>query len=69
MDRISVSSSNINSIGYNEESSILEVEFKGGEIYEYFDVPPQVYQELMGAGSHGAYHNSHIRNRFRYQRL
>lgn len=69
MERTLVVSSNIVSIGYDEANSVLEIEFKGGEVYEYFDVPEHVYNELMGAGSHGSYHNSHIRSKYRYQRI
>lgn len=69
MERAQVVSSNIISIGYDESASVLEIEFKGGEVYEYFDVPAHVYQELMGAGSRGIYHNAHIRSKYRYQRV
>ncbi len=69
MERTQVISSNIVSIGYDEATSVLEVEFKGGEVYEYFDVPFHVYQEFMGAGSYGVYHNTHIRSKYRYQRV
>ena len=39
MERIAVESSNLASIGYDEASMVLEVEFKHGGIYQYFDVP------------------------------
>ena len=35
MDRTPVVSSNINSIGYDASSSVLEVEFRSG-LYQYF---------------------------------
>jgi hypothetical protein len=69
MNREAVSSSNVVSIGYDEPSSVLQVEFKGGLVYEYFDVPASVHCDLMGAGSHGSFLNSHIRGRYRFQRL
>ena len=43
MERQSVSSSNLRSIGYDHSSSTLEVEFNNGSIYQYFDVPENVY--------------------------
>ncbi len=69
MDRSFVSSSNLNSIGYDEQSLTLEVEFKDGALYQYFDVPASVHQELMGASSVGQYFSQSIRNTYRYARL
>lgn len=43
MNRTSVTSSNIASIGYDPSSLTLEVEFTDGSIYQYFDVPEAVY--------------------------
>lgn len=60
MKRISVISSAINSIGYDAESGILEIEFAGGSAYEYYDVPHEVYDEMMHAESLGAYVNETI---------
>lgn len=69
MDREAVSSSNIASVGYDESSGVLEVEFLNGAVYEYFDVPAQLYADFRAAASLGAFLNSQIRNRFRYQRI
>lgn len=69
MDRTSVESSSLNSIGYDDASQTLEVEFKNGFVYQYFDVPPSVYLELAGASSIGQYFNSSIRNAYRYAQI
>ncbi len=55
MERVTVTSSNIKSIGYDGQSRILEVEFLDGAVYEYYDVPAHVHAGLMSAQSHGAY--------------
>jgi len=39
MKRQAVESSNLASVGYDVENEILEVEFKHGRVYQYFDVP------------------------------
>lgn len=62
MNRQYVSSSDIRSIGY--ENSTLEIEFYRGGIYKYLNVPLNIYQELMNAGSHGQYFHRHIKNRY-----
>jgi hypothetical protein len=57
MDRTPVSSTELASVGYEEATSILEVEFQKGGIYQYFGVPMQVHEQLMAAPSKGAYFN------------
>jgi hypothetical protein len=43
------------SVGYDEDAQELYVELKGGRTYIYSDVPQDVFQELMDAGSKGSY--------------
>jgi hypothetical protein len=69
MNRRLVSSSNLRSVGYNSDRQILEIEFHGGRVYRYFDVPLSVFEGLIDAASHGKYHNRKIKNRFRYQQI
>lgn len=69
MDRTPVSSKNLASVGYESISMVLEIEFVGGRIYQYFDVPESEFQQLMRAESHGKYFNANIRNTHRYIRL
>jgi hypothetical protein len=70
MERQSVESSNIESIGYDAENEILEIEFNHGGIYQYFDVPENVYDELMSASSHGQYFDRNIKKaRYEFQKM
>jgi hypothetical protein len=62
MERITVQSSNIISIGYDSTSSTLEVEFTSSGVYQYFGVPENVYQDLMNASSKGKYFAQNIKN-------
>ena len=64
MKRKAVKSSDIVSIGYDKEVSILEVEFRRENIYQYVNVPENVFKELMTAGSIGTYFNSYIRDQY-----
>ena len=61
MIRQPVESSNLRSVGYDEESRTLEIEFHSGAVYQYYDVPSEVYQELLSAPSLGKYFHAHIR--------
>lgn len=69
MKRQQVESSNLASVGYDAENEILEVEFNHGGVYQYFDVPENVYEELMNASSHGVYFSANIRNDYEYQKM
>lgn len=69
MERESVQSSNLASIGYDARNQILEVEFHHGGIYQYANVPQDVYEELMDASSHGVYFSAHIRNVYATKRV
>ena len=69
MNRQHVTSSNISSVGYDPLDGTLEVEFHGGSIYQYSDVPASVYRDLLDAPSKGAYFNAHIRTTYPHRRL
>ena len=69
MERQRVSSSNIRSIGYDNSTSTLEVEFINGRIYQYYNVSESVYSALMSASSHGQYLAANIVNNFKYKEL
>jgi hypothetical protein len=68
MNRQSVSSSNIASIGYDAALQILEVEFLNGSLYHYLNVPQPEYDALMAAASHGTYLNANIKSRYPFQK-
>ncbi len=67
--RTPVSSTSLASVGYDEASGVLEVEFRTGVIYQYFDVPTQVYASLMSAASQGQYFSQNIKGVYRYARV
>lgn len=68
MEREPVSSSNVVSIGYEPASETLEVEFNSG-IYQYYNVPEPLYQQLMEAGSKGSFMHVNIKHAFPYARV
>ncbi|MEP7286385.1 MAG: KTSC domain-containing protein [Chloroflexota bacterium] len=66
MDRQEVDSTVIGAVGH---SRVLEIEFESGRIYQYYDVPEAIYEEMLKAESKGKYFNSHIRGKFKYQEI
>lgn len=69
LNRIQVESSNLNSVGYDDETNILEIEFKDNSIYQYSNVPEYIYNELLTADSKGSYLHKNIKGKFNYQRI
>lgn len=68
MKRVPVTSSNVASVGYDEATKTLEVEFKKGGIYQYFDVPASVHAGLLAAPSIGSYLDADIKKAgYRYK--
>jgi hypothetical protein len=63
-EMIEVVSSNIHSVGYDEETETFFVTFKGGKTYSYDNVSPYTYNELMDAESVGKFFNQFIKNQF-----
>jgi len=64
-----VSSSNIDSIGYNEQNQEVYVRFLNGSLYVYKGVPQHEYQNLMDASSHGSFLNRNFKNVYPYERI
>ena len=69
MERYSVASSNIASIGYDAGTETLDVEFLSGAIYQYYNVPQNMYDQLIQAGSKGRFLNTYIKNAYPYSRV
>ena len=68
VNMIPVDSSNLSSVGYDDYNHNLYIQFRQGE-YVYYNVPRNVFQELMAAPSKGKYHAAHIKYSYRYDRI
>jgi len=67
--RDTVSSSSLSSVGYDAARRILEVEFRHGGIYQYLDVPPEIYTALREAASLGTYLGRVIKPNYVFRRV
>lgn len=61
MKRISVESSTIKAIGYDEEDNFLSVEFNNGSVYNYSNVTDSEFLALLNAESVGKHFIQHIK--------
>lgn len=64
MERVAVESNSLRSIGYDEQTRELEVEFCSGRIYRYTGVPPEAHDWLMRSKGKGGFFNRMIRDRY-----
>ena len=69
MEMIHVESSNLAAVGYNHNEAVLRIEFNNGRMYEYYDVPQYVFDDLLVAGSKGQYAHQNIYKNYRQQRI
>lgn len=61
MRRTRLESTAIASAGYDAQTAVLELEFRTGEVYRYFAVPPSVARDLLVAPSAGRFFRDRIR--------
>jgi KTSC domain len=64
-----VKSSMLRRVRYDPKNGFLDVVFRTGEKYRYKNVPPDEYNGLMKAESHGKYMQMHIIDRYEVVRL
>ena len=64
-----VHSSSINNIGYDPDTQRLFLEYSGGRLYEYLDVPEEIYVGLLQAESMGRFVNYAIKPHYYYQEI
>ena len=61
-------SSNIARFGYDEANQVLFVEFMNGSVYQYFDVPNTVFEQMKTASSKGSFLAQGVKGTYRYAR-
>ena len=67
--RSPVSSSNVASVGYDDETGELEVEFSNGATYRLSGVPADVASSLRGSPSPGSYYANNIKGAYNARRV
>lgn len=69
IDWVPIASSVLEAAAYVAQLRWLYLKFHSGEIYRYFDFPPQQYRDFLDADSKGTYFGKYIRNHFLYEHL
>ena len=61
MEYVPVSSSSIESVGFDPDTQTLGVCFRNGTEYHYYSVPSDVFEQLRNAASPGNYLDSYVK--------
>ena len=69
MEMIQVESSNIDSIGRDEATGVMRIQFQNGGLYAFKGVPISTFNEFLGAESKGKYFASQIKGKYESERL
>lgn len=62
-------SSVIRQFSYDEPPRRLRIMFMSGDIYDYLDVPPMIFEGLGAAASKGRFFAARIRGRYAFERI
>jgi hypothetical protein len=60
-------SSAIARAAYDEDGATLDIWYRGGDRYRYFDVPSATFDALLAAPSAGEYVNREIKQEYRFE--
>ena len=61
-------SSLIKHFHYDTNRQILEIAFVAGPVYEYQQVPQELYEQMKSAFAKGVFFNNYIRDKFPFQK-
>lgn len=65
IEMLPVHSTMANSVGYDGDRQVLQVEFQNGSMYQYADVDADTWAALQEADSTGRFFNQEIRGHYR----
>jgi hypothetical protein len=69
VDWLPLESKLLTAVAYAAENHVLYLRFRSGDVYRYFDFPPELHWNFLNAESKGRFFLSEIRNQFRCDRL
>ena len=66
-------SSTIHKVDYNEADNTMEIEFRSGNVYRYYNVPLRMWKifqlYIECEGSPGSFFNEYIKNKFTSEKI
>ena len=62
-------SSSLAAAGYDPYHHELDIAFRHGGVYRYFNVSPRTYRALLQADSKGQFFTGYIRGNYRFEKV
>jgi lysyl-tRNA synthetase class 2 len=66
-------STTMHKVDYNEKGKHLDIEFRSGNVYRYYDVPARLYKvfelHVECEGSPGSFFNEYIKGRYTCEKI
>lgn len=59
----------IRALEYSAATAVLIIVFVSGSVYEYYEVPQEVYDEFKSYREKGVFYNTQIKNKYRFARV
>jgi hypothetical protein len=69
VQRKRVNSSKLRSVGYDEKTMTLEIEFANGQVYQYPKVYPEVYRRFLAAPNPTSFYEDRIEEEYTGRRV
>jgi hypothetical protein len=66
---VQIKSSNLKSATFNTEDKSLLMEFNNGSIYEYENVPWEIFTKFRMSESQGSYFSKNISRTYKYKKV
>jgi hypothetical protein len=62
-------SSVVSTMNYDAATSTLRITFVSGMIYDYKNVPQEIYIAMKTSGAKGIYLNQHIKGKYKFEKI
>ncbi len=69
VERKPVKSRILRSVGYDSTTKDLEIEFQNDLVYQFSDVPPKIFKDLMSSEVIGKYFTEKVRTKFHSKQI
>ena len=66
---VDINSSNLKHTTYNTSTKVLITTFNNGSIYEYYDVPWELFTKFRMSDSQGKFFSTNISRNYKYKKL
>ncbi|MBV9463521.1 MAG: KTSC domain-containing protein [Verrucomicrobiae bacterium] len=64
-----VQDTHIAEIGFDPKHKVLEIAYKTGAVFRYYEVPELEYDQLMNAAVKDLHMTTHMHHKYRYEML